>query len=173
MFGILRRKSHSLESTKHGQNVYEEECRRLMRVVELLTAQRRDAIEVIRSVNTGITGLISLLQEKNPEPEVETPQINATQLLKTLEEQMKDSGINYNEGLDYQFDWGYFDKDDEFNSKNDEGLRTELALLQSSVNRLRTEQIKLTTTLDEKDKEKEKIHKSHANRRSKVFPEGT
>ncbi|CAG8721712.1 23756_t:CDS:1 [Gigaspora margarita] len=144
-----------------------------MRVVELLTAQRRDAIEVIRSVNTGITDLISLLQEKNPEPPVETAQINANQLLNTIAEQLKGSGIEHNEGLDYQFDWGYFDKDDEFNSKNDEGLRTELALLQSQVNRLRTEQMKLTTSFDEKDKEKERIHKNHANRRSKVLSEGT
>ncbi|CAG8660159.1 14394_t:CDS:1 [Dentiscutata erythropus] len=166
-------KRRSLESTKCSQNVYEEECQRLKRDFELLYSQREEAVEIIRTVNAGITEVISSLQDNNPEPLAETVQINAS-LLTSLAAKVSD--VDHTDGLDCQDD--YFKNDEyDINSKsmkhNDKGLKTELVILQSMVNRLRTEQIRLTNSLKEKnDKEKEKIQKSHSHRRSKVFTEG-
>jgi hypothetical protein len=148
---------------------FEEECRRLINVVENLTEQRKESVEIIQLVNKGLTDLISNLQKKNPQHENVKPipeellNTVSSQLLNTIQAQLG------GELLDDESDFDDHNDDDGESSerikRNDDGLKTELVILQSQLNRLRTEQDKIVTKLDQKSPSSNGESSSHAYKR--------
>jgi hypothetical protein len=138
------------------KQVYEDECRRLINVVEHLTEQRKESVDIIRLVNKGLSDLISSLQKKHPKNDNVTPipeellNTVSTQLLNSIQAQNSVQAQLDGELLDDENDSLIDNEGNEGNSDkkryDDDGLKTELVILQSQMNRLRTEQDKLTTS---------------------------
>ncbi|GBB95280.1 hypothetical protein RclHR1_02500029 [Rhizophagus clarus] len=167
MFEVFKRRNSDASRRKirignETKQVYEDECRRLINVVEHLTEQRKESVEIIRLVNKGLSDLISSLQKKHPKNDNVTPipeellNTVSTQLLNSIQAQNSVQAQLEGELLDDENDAfvgdsegneGNFDK----KRQDDDGLKTELVILQSQMNRLRTEQDKLTTSKQQKN----------------------
>ncbi|CAG8749225.1 8287_t:CDS:1, partial [Funneliformis caledonium] len=66
---IFKKRIHEMNSLitrKESKLVYEEECNRLKDIVEHLTEQRKESVDTIKLVNSGLNELINSLQKKNP-----------------------------------------------------------------------------------------------------------
>jgi len=165
MFEVFKRRNSDASRRKfrmgtETKQAYEDECRRLIKVVEHLTEQRKESVEIIRLVNKGLNDLISGLQKKHPKNDVtpipdELLNTVSTQLLNSIQAQNSVQAQLEGELLDDESD--IFVGGNEANEGNpdkkrldDDGLKTELVILQSQMNRLRTEQDKITTKVESK-----------------------
>jgi len=181
MFGVgvfKRRDSDASrrKSRNETKQAYEDECRRLINVVEHLTEQRKESVEIIRLVNKGLSDLISSLQRKHPKNDNVTPipdellNTVSTQLLNSIQAQNSVQAQLDGELLDDENDT--FIEDNEANegqpSKkryDDDGLKTELVILQSQMNRLRTEQDKITVYKQQKNTNGNGESSNHVHKR--------
>ncbi|RIA94968.1 hypothetical protein C1645_817342 [Glomus cerebriforme] len=163
MFEVFKKRNSDANRRRfrmETNQVYEDECRRLINVVEHLTEQRRESVEIIRLVNKGLNDLITGLQKKNPKNDNVTPipdeLVNtvSAQLLSSIQAQLSVQAQLDGELLDDDEDDTYVngneDNGDPNKRKDDDGLKTELVILQSQMNRLRTEQDKITTKFESK-----------------------
>ncbi|CAG8624758.1 2460_t:CDS:1 [Acaulospora morrowiae] len=179
MFDELFRRHSIIDQTRRfdQKSLYEEECRRLIGVVEQLSEQRKEVLEVIRTANSFINDLILSLQSHNPRNATsENPkgtENGRSELLNTISKQRNNVQTVMNEETidgENNVDEGEFvdvdiNADESANSleypqnrsndieqfiqqHNDEGLKTELVILQSQINRLRVEQTKVTDILE-------------------------
>ncbi|CAG8568442.1 10907_t:CDS:1 [Acaulospora colombiana] len=173
MFDELFRR-HSIIDRLDQKSLYEEECRRLIGIVEHLTEQRKETIEVIRTTNTFISDLILSLQSHNPQKKTLTSNPNGAEndqsgLLDTISKQINEMqkviddnqesvegeefvevDINGDERESSSSRQNLSNSNDELVQKyNDEGLKTELVILQSQINRLKVEQTKITDLLED------------------------
>ncbi|CAI2175570.1 9034_t:CDS:1 [Funneliformis geosporum] len=180
---IFKRRIHemnSLRTRKETKLAYEEECNRLKMLVELLTEQRKESVETIRLVNSGLNDLISSLQKKNPPSDV-TPIPNefistrAAQLINSIQAELEIDGVLPPDDLEDE-SHNVMEVVNESSSlkpikrHDDDGLKTELVILQSQMNRLRTEQDKLSLNIDQHRKQKNgKVHGESSNHAHKRF----
>ncbi|RGB31733.1 hypothetical protein C1646_708233 [Rhizophagus diaphanus] len=181
MFEVFKRRNSDASRRRirignETKQVYEDECRRLINVVEHLTEQRKESVEIIRLVNKGLSDLIGSLQKKHPKNDNVTP--IPDELLNTVSTQLLNS-IQAQNSVQAQLDGELLDEeDDSFVGDNeanegssikkrydDDGLKTELVILQSQMNRLRTEQDKLTTYKQHKNTHGNGESSNHVHKR--------
>src|SRR4051812_24270110 len=86
----FRRNSDVSRRRFHKEAKFEEECRRLINVVEMLTEQRKDTVDIIQLVNKGLNELISSLQKKNS-PQHDKVKPIPEELLNTVSSQLLSS----------------------------------------------------------------------------------
>ncbi|CAG8642000.1 17661_t:CDS:1, partial [Funneliformis caledonium] len=129
----------------------------------------------------GLNELINSLQKKNPPSNV-TPIPNelistrSAQLLNSIQAELEIDGVLPPDDLEDERSNEFVMEVNESSSlkpikrHEDDGLKTELVILQSQMNRLRTEQDKLTLNIDQHRKQKNvKVHGESSNHAYKRF----